>query len=92
MGVKPAGIEWKFGDEKVVKGGDYEASYTLKMGATPSDCRGTAYDTVFNADQWVLMTTTDSITRCYLVDLVSETRLVLFDELRGKYFSFKRKD
>lgn len=63
-----------------------------EKGTTASDCEGVAYDAVYNTDQWVLITTSKPITRCYLVDVVSETRRVLFDELRGKYFSFKREE
>jgi len=90
-GVKPEGITWKFTDSKLIKNNDLEYSYALSKDVTKSQCKGSGYDAVYNSNQLVLIQIHEKFKICYIVDTLTEARLVLFSEPSGQYFSFKRK-
>lgn len=92
FGLKPEGIHWKFTDNKLIKNNDLEFTYTLTKGATTSQCRGSGYDAVYKSEQLVLVLDYEEVKQCYIVDGLTEGRLVLFSEHNGQYLSFKKQE
>jgi|GEM_PF-5069263 len=84
---------WVFKDTTMTLEGELTYSYSFVTGASSAQCPQDSYDAVYNSDQLVLIESHPGKHNvCYIVDMLTESRLVLFNELNGRYLSFEKQD